>query len=259
MELAGANVIITGAGSGIGAAMARAFAAEGASRLWLADLRGADGIAAEIGPMASPVVCDVSEEADVEALVEGALETAPIDLFCANAGIATGQGVEADDESWDRIWMVNVMAHVFAARACLPGWLERGRGHLLVTASAAGLLTNLGDAAYSATKHAAVGLAEWLAITHGDAGVKVSCLCPQGVRTPMVMAGLSDDQMAAQVVERMGLIEPDACAAAVVDGLRADRFLILPHPEVADYVQRKAADPERWIAGMRKLQRNLQS
>lgn len=144
------------------------------------------------------------------------------DLFCANAGIATGQGLEADRETWDRIWAVNVMSHVFAARACLPGWIEGGRGHLMITASAAGLLTNLGDAPYSATKHAAVGLAEWIAITHGDAGVGVSCLCPQGVRTPMVLGGLEGDLMAASVVEAMGLISPEECAAAAIEGLRAE-------------------------------------
>jgi NAD(P)-dependent dehydrogenase (short-subunit alcohol dehydrogenase family) len=259
MDLAGANVVITGAGSGIGAAMARAFAAEGTARLWLGDVGtdGIDALTAELGDVARAICCDVSDEAAVIDLVAQASAGAPIDLFCANAGIATGQGLDAPDAAWDRIWAVNVMAHVYAARACLPGWRERGHGHLLITASAAGLLTNLGDAPYSATKHAAVGLAEWVAITHGDEGVTVSCLCPQGVRTPMVMAGLEGDQMAAQVVELMGLIEPDAVAAAVVDGLRDERFLILPHPEVARYQQNKASDPDRWLAGMRKLQRQL--
>jgi NAD(P)-dependent dehydrogenase (short-subunit alcohol dehydrogenase family) len=259
VELSGANVVITGAGSGIGAAMARRFAAEGAAHLWLADLGpdGIDAVAAELGSVATAVRCDVSDEAAVVDLVARASTDGPVDLFCANAGIATGQGLDAPDSAWDRIWAVNVMAHVYAARACLPGWRERGRGHLLITASAAGLLTNLGDAPYTATKHAAVGLAEWIAITHGDEGVTVSCLCPQGVRTPMVMAGLDGDQMAAQVVELMGLIEPDDVAAAVVEGLRSDRFLILPHPEVARYQQNKAADPDRWLAGMRKLQRRL--
>ena len=259
MELAGANVVVTGAGSGIGAAMAQAFSAEGAAHLWLADLgaAGIEALAAELGDVATAVRCDVSDEAAVIDLAGRASEDAPIDLFCANAGIATGQGLDAPDAAWDRIWAVNVMAHVYAARACLPGWRERGRGHLLITASAAGLLTNLGDAPYTATKHAAVGLAEWIAITHGDEGVTVSCLCPQGVRTPMVMAGLDGDQMAAQVVELMGLIEPDVVAASVVEGLREDRFLILPHPEVARYQQNKAGDPDRWLAGMRKLQRQL--
>jgi NAD(P)-dependent dehydrogenase (short-subunit alcohol dehydrogenase family) len=258
VELRGANVVITGAASGIGAAVARRFAAEGTDRLWLADLGdGVDGVADEIGPAATAVRCDVSDEPAVRALVERASSDRPIDLFCANAGIATGQGLDAPDTTWERIWSVNVMAHVYAARACLPGWRAAGRGHLLVTASAAGLLTNLGDAPYTATKHAAVGLAEWIAITHGDEGIGVSCLCPQGVRTPMVMAGLDGDQMAAQVVELMGLIEPEAVADAVVKGLREERFLILPHPEVARYQQNKASDPDRWLAGMRKLQRQL--
>jgi NAD(P)-dependent dehydrogenase (short-subunit alcohol dehydrogenase family) len=240
--------------------MARAFAAEGAARLWLADLdaAGAERVAAELGDAATGVGLDVADEAAVAALVGRVEDEGPIDLFCANAGIATGMGVDAPDAVWEQIWRVNVMGHVYAARACLPGWLERNAGHLLVTASAAGLLTNLGDAPYTATKHAAVGLAEWMAITYGDAGIGVSCLCPQGVRTPMVLGGLEDEQMAAGIVELMGLIEPEDCAAAVVEGLRADRFLILPHPEVAQYQRNKAEDPGRWIGGMRKLQRQLQ-
>ena len=260
MEPTGATIVVTGAASGIGAALARAFAAEGAGRLWLADLdeAGAVAVADELGPTATGVGLDVADETAVAALVARVESEGPIDLFCANAGIATGSGLEAPDPAWQRIWDVNVMAHVYAARALLPAWIERGRGHLLVTASAAGLLTNLGDAPYTATKHAAVGLAEWIAITHGDAGVGVSCLCPQGVRTPMVMGGLEAEQMAAGIVELMGLIEPEACAEAAIEGLRADRFLILPHPEVAEYQRNKVTDPDRWLAGMRKLQRRLQ-
>jgi len=256
MDVEGRNIVVTGAASGIGAALARAFATEGAAHLWLADLstERIEATSGSLGVPATPVVCDVSDESAVRSLVARASSHAPIDLFCANAGIATGAGLDAPDDVWNRIWAVNVMAHVYAARACLPGWLERGEGYLLVTASAAGLLTNLGDAPYTATKHAAVGLAEWVSITHGDAGVKVSCLCPQGVRTPMVMGGLEGDQMAAQVVEMMGLIEPEDCARAAVEGLRDERFLILPHPEVAKFVRNKAADPGRWLAGMRKLQ-----
>jgi NAD(P)-dependent dehydrogenase (short-subunit alcohol dehydrogenase family) len=259
MELAGKNVVITGAGSGIGAALARAFAAEGADHLWLADLSadGVDAVAGELGDRATAIACDVADEPSVIGLVAQASSAGPIDLFCANAGIATGQGLDAPDPTWERIWSVNVMAHVYAARALLPDWLERGEGYLMTTASAAGLLTNLGDAPYTATKHAALGLAEWIAITHGDAGIKVSCLCPQGVRTPMVMGGLDDDQMAAQVVELMGLIEPEACAAAAVEAIREERFLILPHPEVVRYMTNKATDHGRWLGGMRKLQRAL--
>jgi len=239
-------IVITGAGSGIGAALAVRFAAEQPKALVLADLAGTD------------TVLDVTDGAAVAALVAEVEAThGPIDLYCSNAGIATGVGVEADDEVWQRIWDVNVMGTVHAARALLPTVRARGEGYLLVTASAAGLLTNLGDAPYTATKHAAVGLAEWLAITHGDEGLKVSCLCPQGVRTPMVTSGLEADQMAAGVVEMMGLIEPEACAEAVVRGLEAERFLILPHPEVAEYQRNKASDPDRWLGGMRKLQRRL--
>lgn len=259
MELAGANVVITGAASGIGAALAAAIADAGADHLWLADLDadGLDGVAAPLGDRASTRVVDVANEEQVRGLVAEASGERPIDLFCANAGIATGQGLDATTATWERIWSVNVLSHVFAARACLPHWLARGEGHLMITASAAGLLTNLGDAPYTATKHAAVGLAEWIAITHGDAGIRVSCLCPQGVRTPMVTGGLDSDLMAANVVEAMGLISPEACAAAAIEGLTADQFLILPHPEVAAFQANKAADPERWIGGMRKLQRRL--
>lgn len=246
MEVAGKVVVVTGAGSGIGAALADRFEAEGAATVVRADIAGTE------------VHLDVTDGPAVAALVES-VEAAhgPIDLYCSNAGIATGQGVEATDDTWQRIWEVNVMGTVHAARALLPGVRARGEGYLLVTASAAGLLTNLGDAPYTATKHAAVGLAEWLSITHGHEGLKVSCLCPQGVRTPMVMSGLEDEQLAAGVVEAMGLITPEACADAVVQGLADERFLILPHPEVAEYRQRKAADPDRWLAGMRKLQRRL--
>lgn len=259
MELAGANVVITGAASGIGAAMARRFAAEGASGLWLADLPGTslEQVAAGIGPAAHPVVCDVTDESAVQALVGEASASAPVDLFCANAGIATAGDIEAPKEVWQQTWEVNVMAHVYGFRACLPQWRARGSGWFLVTASAAGLLTNLGDAPYTATKHAAVGLAEWLAITHGDEGIGVSCLCPQGVRTPMVTGGLDDGAEAARVVELMGLIEPEECADAVVEGLRDERFLILPHPEVRRYLANKTGDIDRWLGGMRKLLRQL--
>ena len=171
--------------------------------------------------------------------------------------LATGLGVDASADVWQRAWDVNVMGTVHATAALLPGVRERGRGYLLITASAAGLLTNLGDAPYSATKHAAVGLAEWLSITHHDDGLRVSCLCPQGVRTPMLMGGIDAGEASARVVEMMGIIDPTEVAGAVVEGLGDERFLILPHPEVAEYVQHLAADPERWLGGMRKLQRRL--
>jgi NAD(P)-dependent dehydrogenase (short-subunit alcohol dehydrogenase family) len=212
---------------------------------------------ADAGGQALAVTCDVTVEAEIVQLVERA-EAAfgPIDLFCSNAGIAVNGGPEAPDEVWTRSWMVNTMAHVWAARAVLPGMLARGEGYLLQTASAAGLLTNIGTAPYSVTKHAAVGLAEWLAITYGDRGIKVSCLCPQGVRTPMLM-GSTDDPAGAVVLASGDLLEPDDVADAVVAGLRREEFLILPHPVVGDYLRAKVADYDRWLLGMRKLQARL--
>jgi NAD(P)-dependent dehydrogenase (short-subunit alcohol dehydrogenase family) len=259
MELKDKVVIVTGGASGIGRALARRFAAEGARGVVVADLdaAGAGLVADEIGGTA--VATDVSDEASIKALVDGAESIyGPIDLFCSNAGIAIGGGVEAPTDAWQKIWDVNVMAHVFAARAVLPGMLARGEGYLLNTASAAGLLTNIGAAPYAVTKHAAVALAEWLSITHGDAGIKVSCLCPQGVRTPMLLGGLdANDPSGNVVLASGGMIEPEDVAEAVVQGIRAEQFLILPHPEVSEYVRRKAEDPERWLRGMRKLQARM--
>jgi NAD(P)-dependent dehydrogenase (short-subunit alcohol dehydrogenase family) len=259
MQLTDKVAVVTGGGSGIGRAMSRRFAAEGAAAVVVADLGAASAheTAAQItgaGGTALAVGCDVAREADVIALVAQATETfGRVDLFCSNAGIGNGGGVEASNEDWQRSWEVNLMAHVYAARAVLPQMLARGDGYLLTTASAAGLLTNLGAAPYTVTKHAAVALAEWLAITHGDAGIKVSCLCPQGVRTPMLLGGL--DQTAGAVVAAGGdLLEPDQVAEAVVAGLAEEQFLILPHPEVGTYLQHKASDPDRWLRGMRKLQ-----
>ena len=250
MELADKVVVVTGGASGIGRALALRFAAEGARGIAVADRdeAGAQAVADTIGSdRAVAVATDVSVESDVQRLVERTEQTyGPIDLFCSNAGIATGGGVEASLEDWQRTWDVNVMAHVFAARAVLPGMLARGEGYLLNTASAAGLLSQIGSAPYAVTKHAAVALAEWLSITHGDAGIKVSCLCPQGVRTPMLGDG--------GALLGPGAIEPEQVADAVVAGLRAEEFLILPHPEVREYYRRKGDDPERWLKGMRRLQ-----
>ena len=246
MELRDKVVVVTGAGSGIGAALVERFGRETPRVVVGVDLRGADR------------TVDVTDAEAVAALVRDVeAEHGPIDLYCSNAGIATGLGVDAPEEVWRRTWDVNVMGTVNAARALLPSVRARGEGYLLVTASAAGLLTNLGDAPYSATKHAAVGLAEWLAITHGDDGLKVSCLCPQGVRTPMLMGGIDAGEESAKVVELMGIVEPSLVADVVVDGLRDERFLILPHPEVAEYQVNKATSPGRWSGGMRKLQRRL--
>jgi NAD(P)-dependent dehydrogenase (short-subunit alcohol dehydrogenase family) len=258
MQLDGKVVVVTGGANGIGEALSRRFVAEGARGVAIIDLEAekAEALATELGPTAIGLGADVSDEPDVVTAVRTTEERfGPIDLMVSNAGIGTGGGVETPNEAWQQIWDVNVMAHVYAARAVLPGMLARGEGYLLHTASAAGLLTNIGAAPYSVTKHAAVGLAEWLSITHGDQGIKVSCLCPQGVRTNMLMGGADDP--AGAVVLAQGAIEPSDVADAVVEGLAAERFLILPHPEVLDYFQRKAGDYDRWLGGMRKLQQRI--
>jgi NAD(P)-dependent dehydrogenase (short-subunit alcohol dehydrogenase family) len=256
MELADKHVVVTGAGSGIGRALARRFAAEGARAVVVADLNGASAetVAAEIGGTAVQV--DVSRDEQIRALVDRAgTEHGPIDLFFSNAGVpGPAGGPEAPDDAWKRTWEVNVLAHVWAARALLPEMVARGEGYLASTASAAGLLTQVGALAYSVTKHAAVAVAEWLAITYGDAGVKVSCLCPQGVRTPMLDQALEDPIGAAPLVAE-GLLEPEEVAEAVVAGIREERFLILPHPAVADHLAVKATQNERWLRGMRRLVR----
>ena len=260
MELNDKIAVVTGGGGGIGGALARRFAAEGARRVVVADVDGdaASAVADEIGGVA--VRADLGTEAGCIEVVRAAEEHGPIDLLCLNAGIAIGGGVEAPDEDWYRIWDINVMAHVWAVRAALPAMLARGEGYILTTASAAGLLTNIGAAPYAVTKHAAVALAEWLSITHGDAGITVSCLCPQGVRTKMLFP--DDEETAestgASSVRIQGVLEPEDVAEAVVQGIADERFLILPHPEVLDYFQRKSTDYDRWLGGMRKLQARTQ-
>ncbi len=269
MELADRHIVITGAGSGIGRALARRIAAERPRAIVVADLdaAAADAVAGELGGAggdggvggvgAVAVRVDVSREAEIRALVAGAEErNGPIDLFCSNAGVpGPGGGPEAPDTEWQRTWEVNVMAHVWAARALLPGMLARREGYLLSTASAAGLLTQASALAYTATKHAAVAVAEWLAITYGDAGIKVSCLCPQGVRTPMLDAALEDPIGSAPLLAE-GLLEPEDVAEVVIEGIRAERFLILPHQAVARHMALKAAQPERWLDGMRRILRD---
>ncbi len=255
MQVTGKNIVITGAASGIGAALAQRFATEGAAGICLADLDG-DAAARVAAGLDCPTVVtrtDVGDEAQVVEMLEAAIsELGPIGLMCSNAGIGTGAGLEATPEQWAATWAVNVQAHVYAARAVLPGMLERGEGYLLNTCSAAGLLTQPGDAPYAVTKHAAVAFAEWLALTYGDQGIKVSALCPQGVRTPLLTEGM--EGLAGKAVAAAGtLIEPEECADAVVAGLAEERFLILPHPEVAKHVRRKADDPDRWLSGLRRL------
>jgi NAD(P)-dependent dehydrogenase (short-subunit alcohol dehydrogenase family) len=254
VDIANQHVVVTGGANGIGRALCRRFAAEGARAVVVADMDGdgATAVADEIGGTA--VRLDVSVEDEVAGLVETAISAnGPIDLFCANAGIITSGGLDDSNEQWQRIWGVNVMAHVYAARALIPGWVARGEGYLLHTASAAGLLTGIGQLPYSVTKHGVVALAEWLSITYGDAGVKVSCLCPQGVRTNMLMAGGDDESN----FLLPGSVAPEEVADVVVQGLADERFLILPHPEVAEFFRRKADDYDRWLTGMRRLQAHI--
>jgi NAD(P)-dependent dehydrogenase (short-subunit alcohol dehydrogenase family) len=262
MRVTGKNIVITGAASGIGAALARRFAAEGAAGICLADLDEDAAARVAAGLECRTVVrrTDVGEEAQVRSMVEAATgELGPVDLMCSNAGIGTGAGLEATAEQWAAAWAVNVQAHVYAARAVLPSMLGRGEGYLLHTCSAAGLLSQPGDAPYAVTKHAAVAFAEWLSLTYGDQGVRVSALCPQGVRTPLLTGGL-DGHLAAKAVAAAGkVLEPEEVADAVVAGLEAERFLILPHPEVAEYVRRKASDHDRWLAGVRRMVAGVQN
>ena len=252
MKIGDKIVVVTGAASGIGAALARRFASEGAKLVVAADRdgEGAKATAAQAGGVS--FTTDVSREADIATLIE-AVESdhGPIDLFCSNAGIGIRGGVEASNDAWQNIWDINVMAHVWAARHMIPRMAARGGGYIMSTASAAGLLSQIGSAPYAVTKHAAVALAEWLSITHGDQGIKVSVLCPQAVRTAMT-AGNPDG-----VASIDGMIEPDDVAEACVKALEAETFLILPHPEVLDYMRRKTADYDRWLGGMRKLNRRF--
>jgi NAD(P)-dependent dehydrogenase (short-subunit alcohol dehydrogenase family) len=255
MQLTDKVALVTGGAHGIGRALCERFLAEGARGVAVVDrdAKASTELAQALGDRAIGLAADVARESDVMSAVKVTEERfGPIDLMVSNAGIGTMAGIDAPNEAWQGIWDVNVMAHVYAARAVIPSMVARGEGYVLSTASAAGLLTQIGDAPYSVTKHAAVAFAEWLAITYGDDGVKVSCLCPQGVNTDMVRTAASST--AGGVVMAQGLIEPEVVAEAVIAGLADERFLILPHPEVHEYLQRKATDPDRWIAGMRKLQ-----
>lgn len=254
MEVRDQVVVVTGAASGIGRALAHRLALEGARGVVVADRDavGAARVSGEVGDRAVAVACDVADPEHAQALVAAAQDAfgSGPDLFCANAGVAIGEGLGTPEEL-ARSMAINWEAHVHAAQALLPGWLERGRGYLLVTASAAGLLSQIGSMPYAVSKHAAVAFAEWLSITYGDRGIGVSCLCPMGVRTPLFEGGGS----ASDAVAAAGaILDPDEVAGVVVDGLRAERFLILPHPEVAEFARRKADDRDRWLSGMRRLQ-----
>lgn len=257
MELRDSHVVVTGAAGGIGSAVARRFAAEGARAVVVADVdeAGARKVADEIGHDAAQV--DVRQQDSLKALVDRATETnGPIDLFFSNAGVAgPAGGPEGDDDAWQATWEINTMAHVWAARALLPGMIERGEGYLVSTASAAGLLTQVDALAYSTTKHAAVAVAEWLAINYRDAGIRVSCVCPQAVRTPMLDVAAEGSAGMRSMAAGGAILEPEDVAEAVVQGIREERFLILPHPEVARYMHHKANDPDRWLERMRQFVR----
>lgn len=250
MNLKDRIIVVTGAASGIGRAMALRFHQENPKLIVCADLNAAGARSTAEAVSGVAFETNVARESDIQHLIER-VETdhGPIDLFCSNAGIGIPGGAEAPNEGWQRIWDINVMAHVWAARHLVPRMIARGGGYLLNTSSAAGLLSQIGSAPYAVTKHAAVGLAEWLAITHGDQGIKVSVLCPQAVRTAMT-AGNPDG-----VASIDGMMEPDVVADACVRAIEAEQFLILPHPEVLEYMRRKTADYDRWIGGMRKLNR----
>ncbi|MFY9609750.1 MAG: SDR family NAD(P)-dependent oxidoreductase [Blastocatellia bacterium] len=243
--------VVTGGAHGIGRALCERFAREGARGVVVADLdaQAASRVAKQIGGLA--ITTNVAREADIINLVQKTNEAyGAIDLFCSNAGIGTPGGADEPNEIWQNIWEVNVMAHIYAARAVVPQMLARGEGYLLNTASAAGLLAQIGSAPYSVTKHAAVAYAEWLSITHGDRGIRVSCLCPQGVNTDLLRRSAGGPGQ----FLRAGMLEPEQVADCVVKGLEEERFLILPHPEVAEYLRRKATDHDRWLRGMRRLQ-----
>ena len=275
MEISGKVAVVTGGASGVGRSLCLGLAERGAAGVVVCDIDagGAAKVAAEIeagGARAIAVPADVSREADVQALV-AATEAAfgPVGMFFSNAGIIVAGGPEASDEAWSRIWAINVQSHVYVARAVLPGMLARGEGYLEITASAAGLLTQLGSAPYAVTKHAAVAFAEWLSITHGEQGIVVSCLAPQAFTSnllntsrrelgtgelPDAEAGWTGGSAQAAVD---GVLTSDQVAQAVLEAVGTEQFLILPHPDVATYEQRRAGDRERWLRGMRRMQARL--
>lgn len=254
MDPKGRIAVVTGAAGGIGGALVRGLARAGARAVVAVDLE-APAIDTGSGVEIIGRELDVTDEGATRALVADIEATVgPVDLWFANAGLAGRGGPEAPDDVWDRQWQVNLMGHVHAARALLPEWLARGEGHLITTASMAGLLTTLGDAVYAATKHAAVGFAEWVAITYGAQGIRVSCICPGAVDTAMLRASAGGDAAKASAGIGGGeVLTPDAAAARILAAVAEDRFLIYTHPEMQDLVVRKAQEPERWIRGMQKL------
>ncbi|WP_181720980.1 SDR family oxidoreductase [Nocardia gipuzkoensis] len=266
MEISGKVAIVTGAGAGIGAALAGRLVAAGA-RVVLADLDAASAadVAESLGPEAVAVGGDVADEAVIRATIDRAeAEFGPVDLYFANAGIGGGAGLDSTDQQWAAALEVNVLAHVRAARLLVPGWLERGGGYFVGTASAAGLLTQLGSAPYAVSKHAAVGFAEWLSVTYGDRGIRVSCVCPMGVDTRLLHGGLvppehaAEAELAVKAVTSAGaVLAPDEVADIVLAGVAEEHFLILPHPEVLKMYRHKGSDYDRWIDGMRRFQAAL--
>jgi len=262
MKIDGAVAVVTGAGSGIGRSIASALAAAGASVV-AGDIDGAASAATAAKIDGVGVAADASTETGIDSLLTAALtQYGPVDIYVANAGITGPPGLGDDEAAWDRIIDINVRGHIRAAKALVPHWTERGSGHFVAVASAAGLLTQLGAAGYSVTKHAAVGFAEWLSITYGDKGIGVSCVCPMGVDTPLLqdMVNAADPAMriAGTAVAVAGeVIGPDVVAAATIEAITEGRFLVLPHPEVLEMYRRKGADYDRWIAGMRRYQGTL--
>jgi NAD(P)-dependent dehydrogenase (short-subunit alcohol dehydrogenase family) len=251
MQIKDKVAVITGAANGIGEALARRFHKEGARAIVVCDIDGAGAqrVAKEIGGFGLRV--DVGKESEIQNLVhEAESRYGGIDLFCSNAGIFIPGGIEAPNEDWARMRDIHVMAHIYAARAVLPKMLERGHGYLLQTVSAAGLLTSMESAIYAVTKHASLALAEWISMTYGDRGIRVSAICPQGVRTNMLMQDPNNFLME-------GSVSADQVADAVIEGLADERFLILPHPDVAEYFRRKSSDYDRWLRGMRRLRNDI--
>jgi len=254
VKLSGRTAIVTGGAGGIGRALALRCAASGA-RVAVTDVDGErlSVVGAELGAGHLALPCDVTDADAFSGLVDRVeSELGPVEVFFANAGVAIGTDpLETPDEVWDLSFAVNVRAHVVAARRLLPGWLSRGEGYFVATASAAGLLTQIGSAPYAVSKHGAVAFAEWLSVTYGERGIRVSCLCPMGVRTAM----LTGDELGQRVVRDAGaVLEPEEVAGAVVAAIDTEQFLILPHPEVLTFFQRKGMDYDRWLAGMRRLQ-----